>query len=293
MTRTSERLVFLLGAQKAATTTLAHLLNQHPEVCLSEPKEPNFFTNSFGEGTNWYQACFDTNNETSVCLDASTSNSMIDLHRRPDSPNNLAPKRIKDFCPDAKFIYVLRDPVERTYSAYWHEVKVGREIRPFLEALKENSEYQATSCYHLQLTSYLQYFAPEQFLLVNFEDIKRNSQAIVTQCLAFLDLTDTIIDPISSAHKNPSFQYSVLGKIVRDQVGDRRRLVHLTSLLRRFLPQTLWNLLRRLASRPIPKILKEDQLFLAKYFEDDQSQLSKLVESENFKIAHLQHEARS
>ena len=49
---------FLIGAAKSATTTLADLLNQHPHIFLSNPKEPDFFWINWDRGIDWYRALF-------------------------------------------------------------------------------------------------------------------------------------------------------------------------------------------------------------------------------------------
>ena len=65
--------IFLIGAQKAGTTTLADLLNQHPLIHLSSPKEPNYYSQHFDKGAGWYRECFAGATDGSMLLDASVS----------------------------------------------------------------------------------------------------------------------------------------------------------------------------------------------------------------------------
>src|SRR5215216_5348494 len=115
--------VYLIGAAKAGTSTLAHLLGQHPRIVVSLPKEPHFFTLNWDRGLDWYASKF-PGSTYSTCVDASTTYSMApltgnvsswrDYHRFVD-----VPRKVLSVNPDATFIYIMRDPVARTYSAYW------------------------------------------------------------------------------------------------------------------------------------------------------------------------------
>ena len=54
---------YLIGAEKAGTTTLAFLLNQHADIQLAESKEPNYFTYEWDRGIDWYRSCFPQSGE--------------------------------------------------------------------------------------------------------------------------------------------------------------------------------------------------------------------------------------
>ncbi len=106
--------LYLIGAQKAGTTTLAFLLDQHPDIALSDPKEPGYFVDPDAKGLEWYRGCFPAK-LPAMLLDASTGYTMMAAQSGAD---DSVPLRIKAAAPDARFIYVLRDPVDRTISAY-------------------------------------------------------------------------------------------------------------------------------------------------------------------------------
>ncbi len=138
------RNLFILGAQKCGTSSLAIALDgAFSEIELSTPKEPMIF--SLGdfethrtpfcdlqkpffvdneEKRRMHEACFHT--DASVRLDASTSYAI--------SP--LACEAIKACFPDAKAILLLRDPVERMVSAYWHYVRTGLIAHGFDRAIE-------------------------------------------------------------------------------------------------------------------------------------------------------------
>src|SRR3954447_17800429 len=145
---------YLIGAQKAGTTTLAFLLDQHPHLSIGETKEPHFFTDHWRKGLEWYRKQFPDSANT-VCLDASTSYSMAPLtkgwkHRDPKVYEGI-PARVHSVRPDAKFIYLLRNPVDRTYSGYWHDVRMGVKNEPSKTALQRDPFYLDVSDYHGQL----------------------------------------------------------------------------------------------------------------------------------------------
>ena len=70
--------VYLIGAQKAGTTTLAYLLAQHPDICIAKNKEPHYFTGNSAKSLTWYEKQF-PNHENTLCIDASTSYSFAPL----------------------------------------------------------------------------------------------------------------------------------------------------------------------------------------------------------------------
>lgn len=129
----------IIGAQKAGTTTLFDMLAEHPEVSLSTVKEVHYFDFNFHRGEEWYRRHFDRH----IAGEASP---YYIFHP-------AAHDRMKALIPDAKAIAILRDPVERALSHYFHEVALGFEKLPMLEALK--AEDQRTGSFAHQHFSYV------------------------------------------------------------------------------------------------------------------------------------------
>lgn len=120
---------FLLGASKAGTTSLHYYLAQHPDILMSDPKEPPFFRLEYERGPDWYWR---------------TYYRRYAGHRAvgDGAPQNLhlpfvAP-RIAATAPDARLIVLCRDPVDRAVSAWRHNVRVGVEALPFAAAVEKN-----------------------------------------------------------------------------------------------------------------------------------------------------------
>lgn len=121
----------IAGAQKSGTTTLHDLLAQHPQILMSSPKELHFFDKYFDRGIGWYASCFAPDHEHRQWGEATP----VYMYQR------VARERMVRTLPDARFICVLRDPVARAYSHYWHAREKGPEkARSFEEALEREPD---------------------------------------------------------------------------------------------------------------------------------------------------------
>ena len=128
--------IFVLGAQKCGTTTIANLLAQQPEIFVPSVKETYFFCDDeqYSKGVDWYQnEYFESKAAQSKKLSCDAtpfyfcSQSAID--------------RLASYCGDeARFVVVLRDPVNRAYSAFWHQKRLGNEPLNFEQALDAEDE---------------------------------------------------------------------------------------------------------------------------------------------------------
>ena len=203
LTRYRERLpdFLCLGAQKSGTTTLHELLTRHPGVYLPPRKELQYFTLKSNQDPRWYSAHFQMANANQSCGEI--------------TPYYLfhpaAPRRIHTLLPDAKLIVLLRDPVERALSGYFHSVRHGFESLSLEEAFDcennrlagaaeilfnpggrhdshQHHSYLSRSRYELQIGLYRQFFAPSQMLLIRSEDLFQNADFVWNRVLDFLGL---------------------------------------------------------------------------------------------------------
>jgi hypothetical protein len=157
----------IIGAMKSATSTLYHWLAQQPEVFMASPKETNFFARDWDRGLDWYRSCFEGAEPGQLLGEASV------MYTSPEHADASA-ARMKSVLPDARAIYVIREPVERIRSHYRHEVQRHREVRPLLDAIGEpDNSYLANSMYFARLEPYIRHFAPDRLLVVRFEDVIR------------------------------------------------------------------------------------------------------------------------
>jgi hypothetical protein len=176
---------FVIGAMKSGTTSLARYLGGHPDVFMSATKEINYFAREdmWSRGLDWYTAHFAAAGDAVAIGEASVSYSQFPQHAD-------AAARIADVVPDARFVYVVREPVERMRSHYQHWISAGWETRPMGEALLLDARYTYPSRYGLQLSRYLAHFPPERILVVTSEDLRSERAATVGRVLDFLGVTN-------------------------------------------------------------------------------------------------------
>ncbi len=198
----------IVGAQRSGTSSLYAYLSQHPQLLPSYRKEVHFFDgginpdfNYFEKGQAWYRAHFPfgTNRSThSRTFEASP----LYLF------NPLAPRRIFDLIPKVKLIVVLRNPVERAISHYFHTKQRGFEPLPIYEALREEEKrlepilasedykndgfirysYKSRGLYKNQLEKYLNYFSWQQFLVLNSEELFSDPNHALRQVFEFVEV---------------------------------------------------------------------------------------------------------
>jgi Sulfotransferase domain len=107
----------------------------------------------------------------------------------------LAAERMAGVIPEAKLIALLRNPVDRTYSAYHHRAKHREEIRPFEETVEAsfdapNQGFLSQSIYVDHLLRWSRFFDREQMLVLKSEDFFERPREILKLVLDFLDLPD-------------------------------------------------------------------------------------------------------
>jgi hypothetical protein len=177
--------LFLIGAQKGGSSTLARHLTGHPEIRFFSIKEPHFFRGERVEdcvAALQSQAAPDT--DETYFLDAS-----VDYTRFPLVPH--VPQNISEICGEQnpKFIYILRNPFDRATSEYfWKRERYG-EYRTIEEALTAESQYISTSRYDQQIAQYLEYFDRDAFRFVKFDDYFSDTEKAYADLCSWLGIT--------------------------------------------------------------------------------------------------------
>jgi hypothetical protein len=178
---------------KAGTSSLHEYLHQHPEIFMARWKEPQFFAphatrwghrwgqgNPYPEaGDDWYLRLFREAGDVKYAGESSVS-----YTARPWVGD--CEKRIWQFNPDARLIYIMRDPIERTISHYWHFVADGREDRDPLSAVRRGSDYLARSNYAMQLRPYLETFGRERVFCLTSEELEAQPTEVFRRLFAWL-----------------------------------------------------------------------------------------------------------
>ena len=210
--------LFIIGSMKCGTTTLHEALGLHPEIFMADYKEPQYFTGTYyrhrqqfdarppdAEG-RWYFDMFEpARNDPGVKYAGESS---ADYTQRPVFEG--CAERIAAFNPGARILYIIRDPVERCVTHYWHNVRVEEETRPPHEAIWEDPRFIAFSDYAMQLQPYLEAFPREQIRVLTLEAFSENQGAELGAIFEWLgvDPDYQIPRPIRS-NKSPEITYGV------------------------------------------------------------------------------------
>jgi hypothetical protein len=170
----------VIGGLKCGTTSLHHYLNVHPEIQMSRPKELNFFVAELNWrlGVEWYESHF----RADAAVRGESSPHYTNLPRFAGVAD-----RMRSLIPDAKLIFMVRDPVDRALSHYLHNVAGGYERRPLDVALADpDSAYVHRSMYAMQLEPYLERFPLERIELVTQKELSSKREATMRRVFGFL-----------------------------------------------------------------------------------------------------------
>ena len=194
--------LFIVGAMKSGTSSMHAILGRHPEIFMCEPKEPCYFMDKLSLKERWpdmyargywkgeqhYLKLFEAGQGFPIIGESSTYYS-----KRPRVLG--VPERIHAFNPDAKIIYLMRDPVRRTISHYWHRVRKKGEVRGMNAAIREDSYYTEISHYAMQLEPYLRLFGRDQVYALTIEEFDRDLPGEVAKILRWLGVDDSFVPP--------------------------------------------------------------------------------------------------
>ena len=242
---------FLLGAQKSGTTTLAELLARHPDIAVSEPKEPQYYWTQYAKGRGWFDACFPAIGD--VQLDASTSYTMAHPEHLDGRETWPVPARLHADFPEARFLYIVRDPAARAISAYWHEARAGREARDIDEAISEDSQYVATSRYAAQIGEFLKLFPRERFFFIPFADLKTRGVETARAAAAHLGVDPDRLEDEPTRAANSSYQFSAAGRLARAALGGEAGMQKVAAFAKRVLPGSVQSMVKSALTEPTPK----------------------------------------
>lgn len=274
------------GVMKSGTTFLHNLLINHPEIKIIERNMNHAYFDDdriFQNGKDWYLGLF--NNVKYLQDDFIIGQTSADCAFNPQSID-----RILDHNPETKLIFVLRHPIDRAYSLYWHQYGMGREHRRFKDAIKKEPILIKKSYHHFKHYSYLERsryknqfkeiinIVPEKnLLLLDFISLTKNTKKSVNEVLKFLnvfEINDVEELNFSKLPRNPA-RIPTNHNIVRISAGLQKIKMfsigrHLINLFRKDIkPPNMNNKIREY----LEKELKEDILF----YEQIQRQFQKRI----------------
>lgn len=195
----------IIGAQRSGTTSLFNYLAQHPDVRPPLGKEIHYFDLHYGRGDRWYRGRFPFRHRLRgrvLTIDASPYYLF----------HPLAPGRAARRLPDVKLVAVLRNPIDRAFSHYQHEVRDGRETLAFPEAIAREAErlegeeerlrsdpgyysynhhryaYARRGLYLEQLARWVAHYPRANLLVLQSERLFREPEAVCAELYKFLSL---------------------------------------------------------------------------------------------------------
>ena len=189
--------LLIIGAAKCGTTSLHFYLDQHPDVLMARPhdtprreKEMRFFwREDWRERLGWYEQHFDP----TVPVRGEATPSYTHYPFLPD-----VPRRIHAVIPETKLIYVVRDPIDRIV-AHWAQTQEDGDRTSLEEALADydrpDHSLVCASKYATQLEQYLEYFAPEQLLVLDMHELSTSRVATIERTFRFLGVDESYRSP--------------------------------------------------------------------------------------------------
>jgi len=193
--------LFVIGAMKSGTNYLRKLLGRHPSIFMTEVEEPSYFVDPDELKVIWpemwargywrdeknYLQLFISAGDATIFGEASTNYTKI------PQVTGVA-ERLHLFNPDARLIYLLRDPVERTISHYWHMVRYHSEYRSIAAAVRRDPQYVAVSHYAMQLAPFRERFGDDRIAVLTHEELVRNPYATMETLYRWLGLDPAGVD---------------------------------------------------------------------------------------------------
>jgi hypothetical protein len=193
--------LFVIGAMKSGTNYLRKLLHLHPSIFMAEVREPSYFVEPGELKAIWpemwaegywreernYLQLFASAGEATIIGEVSTNYAKMPL------VTGVA-ERLQAFNPDARLIYLLRDPVERTISHYWHMVRYHNEYRSIETAIRRDAQYVAVSYYAMQLAPFRERFGGDCVAVLTYEQLIRDPHKTMELLYRWLGLDPARVD---------------------------------------------------------------------------------------------------
>ncbi len=276
----------VVGTAKAGTTSLFHVLKNHPDIFIPEKKEMNFFNHGTDSKIGPNEKYLND-----YPLEIENINQYFDYYKNSKKINgDISPvylynykttiKNIKKYCGDEiKIIIILRNPINRAYSQYMHAIREGWEDKNFYNALMDEREREANGIsynfyyakfgnYYLQVKAFIEefknvriYFYEELFNDIFYKDL-----------FEFLEVEKIKIKKTPQLNKTGTPKLFFLKKVldVLKSIKILKIFIEYLGLKDYYLKIKYWNLKK-------DKMDNTSYNYLKKYFEDDIKKLEKLL----------------
>jgi hypothetical protein len=187
----------VVGTQKAATTWLYECLHEHPEVFVPETKELHYFcppdrcrVSQRHCGAEWYAQQFAGAGEARAVGELTTDYMFLP---------NVADELYK-FNSKLNLVFLLRNPVDRAYSAYWMRRQRVPDMPSFETMLEQQRDYVSRGLYHEQIARFLHRFPNDQVRIYIYEELAHEPEAFLADLFGFLGV-DADFRPLSASKR--------------------------------------------------------------------------------------------
>lgn len=278
----------IVGAAKSGTNTLAHYLNEHPEAFIVPQKEVNYFAADEIKNQQLYYKDYIVNSledykklfETAEAYRAVGEGSTSYLFYE------TVPEKIKQLIPEVKIIILLRNPVDRTYSHYLMDKRIGLVDLPLIEILKGESKHEKQKLYYQQFVElslyfeqvnrYINTFSSENVKICIFENLIEDTENTLRDIFQFLNIDARIRLDFDAKFNSYNYPNSKIVKILYKNYFVRKGLSALIpSLIQKGLFSAFFDSKK-------PKLDEEAREILQAEFAND---INKLEESLNIDLS--------
>lgn len=271
-----------IGSPRSGSTWLYEQLRQHPDVVASIPKETKFFAdvNLYRDDVEAYEKFFPGAKPDQLRFEFDPSYIYMEV----------SPENIKRTIPNAKLIALVREPIDRAISHYQvHRDKGKIGSVSFAEAIEGNPDlYLLPGLYARHLQKFISIFGRDKLLILLYDDLKNNPDAVLSSCLSFLELSEFIFTdagvPVNTRHESAA-KFLLINRFLYALLRSGRLM---PKWLRKFGVwlgfRNLFNKLRLINQNLKPgrtlsgvEVSPETRKKLVRYYEDDVKELSTLL----------------
>ena len=271
--------LMIIGAQKAGTTSLKNYLGEHPEICTHERTEFKFFVNE-EEYKQGYKKIFKKYYKNCRNKNKIIGKNVLLMY------NVNALKRLYEYNPNIKLVIILRNPIDRTYSAWLYEKRKGRDqSSTFEEAINLKHLFDSNyynmyieySLYYKYISKILEIFDRNQIKIFLFEKFKENPIFICQEIFSWLDVDKNFVPNTNKIYNKAAIaRFSFITDLIyKDNTVKRIAKKILPHSIRFKMSQILLKLNEK-AIAP-PKMNKSTREILKEFFKIPNKQLSELL----------------
>jgi hypothetical protein len=275
---------YIVGAPKSGTTSLFHYLDEHPDVFMCTVKEPNFF--SYDEivqqslyysekgvrNLEAYEALFENVASETAIGEASTSYLFYEK----------TPAKIKAMVPDAKIIIILRNPVDRGFSHYLMDSRIGYVNISFEDIVQKKTEHPLLDLYYQQFVElglyyrqvkrFIDVFGESQVKIFLNEDLKEDITKVILSVYSFLDIDNCCMPNITK-------QYNIYQKPRNTLIQQLYSTKSIRRLARTIIPGRFVDTVKNslLIKGEKPELTHKTREFLFSLYRDDIQRTADLI----------------